>query len=465
MIQFSVRSSVPWLYLAFAASSLAVVFPGSFSRWLLHNRSYIGLCFAAAMAWQLLFILWMVMGYWGYYAREVYVLEDVVVQVPGYLFLFAMTLTSFPRWRSKLSARQWRMLHKSGIYFLWATVWTTYWYELYLLRRPPVYRLRLLLRWSSGLGVSRRGVEQETLGAGGGLESTVRIPAALNGIAGLRPTVGRYPNLGIMPISHTRDTAGPMARTVDDLVLLDGIISEGPTSLEPASLEGVRLGLPKPFVDDLDAETQAVFEEVVKKLTEAGAVLVPLDLGNVSELNAKAGGAIALWETKRDLGAYLAAHGSELTVEQLAAEIASPDVKAFFHNVVLGKDAISDDAYAAAIGELRPRLQLAYLAAFRNHRLTAILFPTTPLPAQPIQGSDEEVTLNGEKVPTFATFIRNSDPGSVAGLPGLTIPADLTASGLPVGVELDGLPFTDRALLSIGLALEQLLGPLPRPGS
>ena len=65
-----------------------------------------------------------------------------------------------------------------------------------------------------------------------------------------------------------------MARTVDDLVLLDGIISEGPTSLEPASLEGVRLGLPKPFVDDLDAETQAVFEEVVKKLTEAGAVLV-----------------------------------------------------------------------------------------------------------------------------------------------------------------------------------------------
>ena len=131
MIQFSVRSSVPWLYLAFAASSLAVVFPGSFSRWLLHNRSYIGLCFAAAMAWQLLFILWMVMGYWGYYAQEVYVLEDVVVQVPGYLFLFAMTLTSFPRWRSKLSARQWRMLHKSGIYFLWATVWTTYWYELY----------------------------------------------------------------------------------------------------------------------------------------------------------------------------------------------------------------------------------------------------------------------------------------------------------------------------------------------
>ena len=131
---------------------------------------------------------------------------------------------------------------------------------------------------------------------------------------------------------------------------------------------------------------------------------MPLDLGNVMELNAKTR-SIPLWEIKRDLGAYLAAHGSELTVEQLTRGIASPDVKAIFENGVLGKDAISDDAYAAAIGEFRPQLQLTYLAAFRDHRLTAILFPTTPLPAQPIQGSDKEVTLNGEKVPTFDTFI------------------------------------------------------------
>ena len=98
----------------------------------------------------------------------------------------------------------------------------------------------------------------------------MRIPAALNGIAGLRPTVGRYPNLGIVPISHTRDTAGPMARTVDDLVLLDGIISGEPTSLEPASLQGARLGLPKPFVDGLGTETEVVFDEVVAKLRAAG---------------------------------------------------------------------------------------------------------------------------------------------------------------------------------------------------
>lgn len=97
----------------------------------MRNRKNIGLCFAAGMAWQLFFILWMVGGYFSYYTEDVYLLEDVLIQVPAYMFLFAMTLTSFRRWRSRISPRQWKLLHKSGIYFIWATVWTTYWYELY----------------------------------------------------------------------------------------------------------------------------------------------------------------------------------------------------------------------------------------------------------------------------------------------------------------------------------------------
>ena len=131
MIQFSVQCSVPWLYLAFSASSLKILFPGSFSLWSLRNRRNLGLCFAAGMGWQLFFIIWMLTGYWSYYLEDVYLFSDVAVQVPGYLFLFAMTLTSFRRWRRRISPRQWRLLHKSGIYFLWGTVWTTYLYELY----------------------------------------------------------------------------------------------------------------------------------------------------------------------------------------------------------------------------------------------------------------------------------------------------------------------------------------------
>jgi hypothetical protein len=131
MIQLTVRLAVPWLFIAFAASSVAVVFPGPTSGWLLRNRRIIGLCFAAGMAWQLFFILWMVLGHWDHYVEEAYSYFDLAEQIPGYLVLIAMTMTSFRFGRSKLSARQWKMLHKGGIYFIWGVVWSTYWFELY----------------------------------------------------------------------------------------------------------------------------------------------------------------------------------------------------------------------------------------------------------------------------------------------------------------------------------------------
>ncbi len=131
LLQLSVRCSVPWLYVAFAASSLHLLLSNEFSRWLLRNRRMFGLSFAAGMAWQLMFILWMVTGYWGYYVDEVYLFADVAVQIPGYVFLIAMAVTSFRPVRRKLSPKHWRALHKTGIYFVWGTVWSTYWYELY----------------------------------------------------------------------------------------------------------------------------------------------------------------------------------------------------------------------------------------------------------------------------------------------------------------------------------------------
>ena len=69
------------------------------------------------MAWQLFFILWLVIGYWDYYVEEAYSYFDLSEQIPGYLILMAMVVTSFRPGRSKLSARQWKILHKSGIYF------------------------------------------------------------------------------------------------------------------------------------------------------------------------------------------------------------------------------------------------------------------------------------------------------------------------------------------------------------
>lgn len=137
MIQLAVRCAVPLLFVAFAASSVVVVFPGSFTRWLLRNRSYIGLSFAAAMGWQLTFILWLVGLHTDYYVNDVYVLTDAVEGVIGYAFLIAMVLTSFKFGRSRLTQKQWKLLHRSAIYWLWFYAWSVYWFALFYYEGPP----------------------------------------------------------------------------------------------------------------------------------------------------------------------------------------------------------------------------------------------------------------------------------------------------------------------------------------
>jgi hypothetical protein len=136
MIQLSVRCAVPWLYLAFAASSVQALFPGPFSLWLMRNRKYLGLCFAAAMAWQGLFILWMVMVYRDFYINEIYVLRDAIEGTIGYIFLMAMTVTSFMPVRKHMQLKTWKLLHKSGMYFLWAYAFSVYWWNLFYYASP-----------------------------------------------------------------------------------------------------------------------------------------------------------------------------------------------------------------------------------------------------------------------------------------------------------------------------------------
>jgi len=136
MIELSVRCAVPLLFVAFAASSVNVLFPGLFGRWILRNRKFIGLSFAAAMAWQLFFILWMITQYTEYYVGEVYALSDVIEGVGGYLLLIAMVLTSFKFGRKHLSAEQWKFLHKAGIYWLWIYAWIAYWWHIFYYNNP-----------------------------------------------------------------------------------------------------------------------------------------------------------------------------------------------------------------------------------------------------------------------------------------------------------------------------------------
>lgn len=314
---------------------------------------------------------------------------------------------------------------------------------------------------SGGTTSVAAGAALATLGSDTG--GSVRIPAALNGIAGLRPTLGRYPQAGITPIARSRDTAGPMARSVADLAVLDTVVTGTKEAVEPAALKGLRLGVPRSLNEGVAAETARVIATALERMRKAGVVLVDADVPELLALNAKVSFPVALYEVTIDLPVYSQRYGIGLDFKGFAKQVASPDVKGLFAALAKGEPpSVPRDVYEEAMRVHRPALQKAYAAYFARHKLAAIVFPTTPLAAAPI-GDDQETELDGEKVPTFPTFIRNTDPGSNAGIPGLSIPAGLTGAGLPVGLELDGPVGSDRKLLAIGLALERLFGPLPAP--
>ena len=294
-------------------------------------------------------------------------------------------------------------------------------------------------------------------GLGTDTGGSVRIPAALTGIASLRPTLNRYSQAGVTPISTTRDTIGPMARNLRDVALLDAVITGTDTEIKPADLNGIRLGLSKEyFYTGLDPETQRLTDEALARLKKAGVVVVEADIPDLAELSGKIGFPVVLFETVRDLGNYLEEHETGVSLQDLTSKVASPDVKPIFDSIT-GDGAVSYDVYLTALTH-RVQLQKVYAEYFKSNRLDAMVFPTTPLPSRPIANSLETVELNGDQVPTFPTYIRNTDPGSLVGIPGITLPIGNTFDGLPVGLELDGPENSDRRLLSIGLAIENLLG-------
>ncbi len=300
-------------------------------------------------------------------------------------------------------------------------------------------------------------------GIGTDTGGSVRVPAGLCGISGFRPTVGRWSQQGIVPISATRDTAGPMARSVDDLILLDEVVTGDANAVRFRDLVGVRIGLPRRlFWEQLDPETEKLCAAAVDAARRAGAVLVEVDIANLAAMNEAVSFVVALHEARTGLAAYLTAAGSKSDFRDLAQQIASPDVRALFDGM-FGPSAEARSArYVEVMAHDRPEYVRRVDAYFEDNALDAMLFPTSPLPASPI-GQDDTVRLNGVSVPVFATYIRNTDPGSVVGLPGVSVPAGLTSGGLPVGISLDGPRGSDRRLLGIAQVLEAALTRTPAP--
>ncbi len=298
-------------------------------------------------------------------------------------------------------------------------------------------------------------VGEDTLGS-------IRVPAALCGICGLRPSVGRYPSEGVMPITPRWDAPGPMARNVGDLILFDAAITGRNEPLRSTALKGVRIAVPPDYLRGLDPEVERVTQEALRLVEKAGAVLVSAPLPPEMEGDRKLVASVQAFEIIANQRRYLEASGSTVRLEEMMAGM-SPPLQSRYRNDFTpgGANAITEQARNDLLLQLT-RMRRAMHAYFAEHQVTALASPPT-LKAALLIGEDTETEIRGEKLPLYEVMARNVAHGSAVGMACLVLPAGLTREGLPVGLSFDMLPGQDEELLALGLALEKVLGPLPPP--
>jgi amidase len=295
-------------------------------------------------------------------------------------------------------------------------------------------------------------------------DGSIVSPASCCGIVGVKPTVGLVSRAGIIPISATQDTAGPMARTVRDAAILlaaiagpdprDPVTAEAADhvadyvgALDPGALRGARLGVVKSLLGQHPG-VDAVFRPALDVLRARGATLVEVELSSTAYDDAEL--EVLLHEFKAGLDAYLAGRGGE--VRDLGALIAFDARDAarempFFGQDLLekaqAKGNLSESGYREALARCR-RLSRAegIDALLAQHRLDALVAPT----GAPAWTTD---LVNGDRaVLSASTF------AAVAGYPHVTVPAGF-AWRLPVGLSFFGGAWTEARLLALAFAFEQ----------
>ncbi len=294
-------------------------------------------------------------------------------------------------------------------------------------------------------------------------DGSVVSPAHANGIVGLKPTVGLVSRQGIIPIAHSQDTAGPMARTVRDAAVLLGAMA-GTDPRDPATqeadalrdpdytrslrkdgLQGARLGVVKNLLG-VHAQVDAVIQPALAVLKAQGAVLVEVEVKSSAYDDAEF--EVLLYEFKADLNAYLAGRGGAIRnlAGLMAFNTAHPaDEMPFFGQEILGqaqaKGPLSEPGYLKAL-EICAQARRDLTTLLEKQQLQALVGPT----GGPAWLTDH---LNGD-----SSSLSFSSPAAVAGYPHLTVPAGF-AFGLPVGLSFVGAPWQEGVLLRLGYAFEQ----------
>jgi indoleacetamide hydrolase len=322
------------------------------------------------------------------------------------------------------------------------------------IRNP--YNLDMVPGGSSGGSAAAVAARLVPAALGTDTAGSVRAPASHCGCVGFRPTTGRYDTTGMVPGSSRRDTMGWFARTVEDVEFLDGLSGTTPDPTTVTTLRGLRLGLPRSyFYDSLHPAVAPVIERALSKLSDAGAQLVDVEVPNVGALTEEITAALRP-EFHQDLGAYLRAAGVSITVEEVTAAIADPVLRKIFS----GRLGAGQSFRLTAREDLTRALKAfrrMYDTAFATSNCAAFVVPTCPeppyaIPADPSIGGMGPVSM-----------IRNTEPSTLAALPSLSVPAGLTADGLPVGIQFDGPSGADATVLRIGRLFEAVIPALPAP--
>jgi len=304
------------------------------------------------------------------------------------------------------------------------------------------------------------------VGVGTETDGSIVCPSGACSLVGVKPTLGLLEGAGIIPIAHSQDTAGPMARTVADASVLLGALAarDYSASLDPAGLRGARIGVARKKFFGYSPEADALVEAAIDVLRRQGAVIVdPADIPHIGEYD-DSELLVLLYELKADLAAYLAAWapgaGGAASVKSLADVIAFNEANKAREMPYFGqelfiqaqeKGPLTDPAYRDALAKDQRLSRTEGLdVAFAQNNLDAIVAPTgsPPWPTDLVNGDH---------------FLgASSTPAAVAGYPSVAVPVGY-AFGLPVGMSFIGRANSEATLLKLAYAYEQAAKPRKPP--
>jgi mandelamide amidase len=326
----------------------------------------------------------------------------------------------------------------------------------------PYYNQSYIPGGSSGGSAAAVAARLAPLALGEDTLGSIRVPASCCGIVGLRPTLGRYPSDGVMPLASNKfDQVGSLARSIQDLLLFDGAIVGEAAPVKSASLKGTRIGIaPAYHLIDLDPQVETLFSQSLHKLRDAGMVVVEAELPKEAQEAPRIALTIMAYEMAASISGFLKEQDVGITFDQLFAE-AGIGTQHVVKALALPPNRPTDDIYKMMLTK-RDELRSAMARYYKNYSIVALAFPTIPcLP--PKIGEDMQVTIGGRKGPLPVAMSHNVSLGSCCSLASLVLPAGLATDRLPVGIEFAAPSGKDRYLLTLGLSLKETLGSLPPP--